>query len=160
MPRSWSAIGRIRSSTSESSAAGWLDHLPQHHFPDATPSVPCQKSAAESERTNARNFFSGGRARRRSPGNSGYFSSALLLGITQNLGVKRLLVAKMVIDGGNIRARAAADFAHGRVAEAGFGEHPARRLQKLAARFIMALGLAVRPAISNSCFKRIIKTFV
>ena len=87
------------------------------------------------------------------------FFQRLDVRVTQHFGVKRLLAAEMVIHRSDVRARAAANFAHGRVTVTGPGKHLARRLQKLAARLGMA-GVAGSGWQLRFHFKRIIQTNV
>ena len=62
------------------------------------------------------------------------------LRVTKHFQVKFFLVAKVVIDGRDVRAGALADFPHGGVAEAALGKHGAGCFQQLLARLRVIVG--------------------
>ena len=64
------------------------------------------------------------------------FFQRLAVRVAQHFRVKRFLVAKMIIDRRDVRARAPANLAHRRIAKTNLRKNLARRLQKLAARFV------------------------
>ena len=108
-----------------------LDHFARHEL-----ALPCRRAFVKNPQQKRKHERAQFFLRRRVGGNvqqRRIFFVRPAVRIAQHLRVKRLLVAEMVVDGGDVRARAPADFAHRCVAEAGLGKHRARRLQKLAA---------------------------
>ena len=81
----------------------------------------------------------------------------------QHLRVKFLFVAKMVIDGCNVRARAATDFAHGGIPKADLAKNFGGGFQQLLARRILIGGgfdFGFLAHVSNTRFKQLFDTSI
>ena len=66
------------------------------------------------------------------------FFQSLAVRIAQHFEIKRFLIAKMVVDCGDVCARAPTNLTHRRIAETDFRKNRARRVQQMVARFIRA----------------------
>jgi hypothetical protein len=148
--------GGSRSSTIESSAA--VGSIISRNMIRPCHAVgPLSKIRSSSDWTNARSFFSGGASAGDAEQRRIFFQRPAC-DVAQHFGVKRLLVAKMVIDGGDVRARAAANLPHRRIAESRIPANTSPAASKSWRR--VSAWLAVPAGGFIFIFKQIIQTNV